>query len=79
MGKDNMKLEDYRTDMIALLTKVDTRQEEIYHRVERIEKHLEHLNGKVANHEKKITSIWSYGVAFVFCLSVAINLIMRSM
>ena len=40
MGKDNMKVEDYRTDMIALLTKVDTRQEEIFHRVERSEKHL---------------------------------------
>ena len=36
------------------------------------------LNGKVAQHEKKLTTLWSYGVAFVFVASVCINLVMRS-
>ena len=36
------------------------------------------INGKVADHDKKLTSLWSYGVAFVFVASVCINLIMRS-
>tara|TARA_R110000751_G_scaffold27870_2_gene73271 strand:- start:351 stop:575 length:225 start_codon:yes stop_codon:yes gene_type:complete len=72
-----MKLNEYRDEMMTLLIKVDTRQEELYHRIGRIETHLERLNGKVAEHEKKITSLWSYGVAFVFIASVGINLIMR--
>ena len=72
-----MKVEKYRDDIMNLLVKVDTRQEELYHRVLRIEKHLERLNGKVAEQEKKLTSIWSYGVAFIFIASAGINLIMR--
>ena len=73
-----MKVEDYRNDIRDLLVRVDTRQEEMHHRIGRIEKHLEKLNGKVAEHENKLTSLWSYGVAFVFIASVCINLIMRS-
>ena len=68
---------EYRDEMMSLLIKVDTRQEEVYHRIGRIETHLERLNGKVAEHEKKITALWSYGVAFIFIVSVGINLIMR--
>jgi hypothetical protein len=73
-----VKVEDYRNDIKVLLVRVDTRQEEMYHRISRIEKHLERLNGKIAEHEKKLTTLWSYGVAFVFIISISINLIMRS-
>ena len=73
-----MKVEDYRNDIRDLLVRVDTRQEEMPHRIGRIEKHLEKLNGKVAEHENKLTSLWSYGGAFVFIASICINLIMRS-
>lgn len=73
-----MKVNEYRDEIMKLLVKVDTRQEEIFHRIGRIETHLDKLNGKVADHEKKITALWSYGVAFVFVASVLINLIMRS-
>ena len=68
---------EYRNDLMNLLVKVDTRQEELYHRIGRIEIHLEKLNGKVAEQEKKLTSLWSYGVAFIFIASIGINLIMR--
>ena len=73
-----MKVNEYRDEVMNLLIKVDTRQEEIFHRIGRIEKHLDRLNGKVADHEKKITALWSYGAAFVFVASILINLIMRS-
>jgi len=72
-----VKVNEYRNDLMNLLVKVDTRQEELYHRIGRIEKHLERLNGKVAEQEKKLTSLWSYGVAFIFIASIGINLIMR--
>ncbi len=73
-----MKIEEYRNDIRDLLIRVDTRQEEMHYRIGRIEKHLERLNGKIVEHDKKLASIWSYGVAFVFVASVCINLIMRS-
>jgi len=72
-----VKVNEYRNDLMNLLVKVDTRQEELYHRIGRIEIHLEKLNGKVAEQEKKLTSLWSYGVAFIFIASIGINLIMR--
>tara|TARA_R110000824_G_scaffold141934_2_gene308825 strand:+ start:241 stop:465 length:225 start_codon:yes stop_codon:yes gene_type:complete len=72
-----VKVTEYRNDLMNLLVKVDTRQEELYHRIGRIEIHLEKLNGKVAEQEKKLTSLWSYGVAFIFIASIGINLIMR--
>ena len=37
--------------MHSLLVQVSTRQEEMVHRIGRIEKHLERINGKVAQHE----------------------------
>ncbi len=72
-----MKIEEYRDEVKTLLVKVDTRQEEIFYRINRIEKHLENLNGSVLRHEKKITALWSYGVAFIFVISISINVIMR--
>ena len=36
-----MKTEEYRDEVKTLLVKVDTRQEEIFYRINRIEKHLE--------------------------------------
>ena len=46
-----MKVEEYRAEMKTLLVKLDTRQEEIFHRLSRIDLHLEKLNSKVAIHE----------------------------
>ena len=72
-----MKIEEYRDEVKTLLVKVDTRQEEIFYRINRIEKHLENLNCSVMGHEKKITALWSYGVAVIFIISIGINVIMR--
>ena len=36
-----MRVNEYRNEIMSLLIKVDTRQEELYHRIGRIEVHLE--------------------------------------
>ena len=72
-----MKVEDYRNDMRNLLIKVDTRQEEMYHRVGRIEKHLERINGKVAEHEASLIKIKTVGMIAVFIIPLTINVVMR--
>lgn len=73
-----MKVAEYRDDMHKLLVKVDTRQEEIFHRVGRIEIHLERLNDKVAKHENTLVRVKTLGVVFVFTVPIIINLVMRS-
>ena len=72
-----MKVEEYRNDIRDLLVKVDTRQEEMYHRVSRIEKHLERINGSVARHEATLIKIKTMGMIAVFIVPITINIIMR--
>ena len=68
---------EYREEMKALLIKVDTRQEEIFHRIGRIEVHLEKLNSKVALHEADLVKVKTVGTICVIAVPLILNLIMR--
>ena len=73
-----MKVEEYRAEMKTLLVRLDTRQEEIYHRLARIDLHLEKLNSKVAIHESDLVRIKTIGMVAVTAVPIIINVIMRS-
>jgi len=73
-----MKVEEYRAEMKTLLVRLDTRQEEIFHRLSRIDLHLEKLNSKVAIHESDLVRIKTVGMVAVIIVPVIINVIMRS-
>lgn len=70
-------MNEYRSEMHDLLVQVSTRQEEMIHRVGRIEKHLERINGKVAEHEASLIRIKTIGMVAVFVIPLTINIIMR--
>jgi len=72
-----VKVADYRDEMMSLLIKVDTRQEEIFHRLKAMDNHLERLNGKVADHESSLVRIKTIGMLGIFAIPITINLIMR--
>lgn len=72
-----MKVNEYRSEMHDLLVQVSTRQEEMIHRVGRIEKHLEKINGKVAEHEASLIKIKTIGMVAIFIIPLTINVIMR--
>lgn len=72
-----MNAEEYRNQMHDLLVKVSTKQEEMNHRIGRIEKHLERINGKVAEHEASLIRIKTIGMMAVFIIPITINVIMR--
>ena len=72
-----MKLDEYRDEVIQKLTRVDTRQEEMIYTIGRIEKHLEKLNGHVADHEKALTVVKTWGSVGLVILPLMINMIMR--
>ena len=64
-------------DIYALLVKHDERLKNIYSVLNRVEKHLEKLNGKVENHEKSIAKMQVLGTVAVVSLPIITNIIMR--
>jgi len=72
-----MKVDQYRDEVKTLLIKVDTRQEEMYYRISRIEKHLEKMNGSIARHEASLIKIKTVGMLAVLIIPLTINVIMR--
>jgi len=72
-----MSVEKHRDEVIRLLTKLNERQLTIFKHIERIDKHLEKVNGKVAEHEVKLVEIRTWGGVAMFAVPIIINLIMR--
>jgi len=74
-----MKTEQHREEVIKYLTKLNERQITIFHRVSRIEKHLDTLNGKTNNNNVEIAKIKTWGGVALFAIPIIINLVMRTM
>jgi hypothetical protein len=72
-----MKVEQHREEVIKHLTKLNERQITIFHRVEKIEKHLELLNGKTNTNNIEIAKIKTWGGVALFAMPIIINLIMK--
>lgn len=68
---------EYRTETTAMLVKLNERQISIFKSLQRIDRHLEKLNGKVEKNENNVTIIKTWGAAMVFVIPIAITLIMR--
>jgi hypothetical protein len=72
-----MKVEQHREEVIKYLTKLNERQITIFHRVSKIEKHLELLNGKTNTNNVEIAKIKTWGGVALFAMPIIINLIMK--
>jgi len=72
-----MSVEKHRDEVIRLLTKLNERQLTIFKHIERIDKHLEKVNGKVAEHEKSLVEIKTWGGVAMFAVPIIVNLIMK--
>jgi hypothetical protein len=72
-----MKTEAHREEVIKYLTKLNERQITIFHRVEKIEKHLELLNGKTNTNNVEIEKIKTWGGVALFAIPIIVNLIMK--
>tara|TARA_R100000773_G_scaffold40696_1_gene36822 strand:+ start:586 stop:801 length:216 start_codon:yes stop_codon:yes gene_type:complete len=64
-------------DILAMMVKFNERQRTIFNTLHRIEKHLEKLNGKVANHETAIAKLQTVGAVAVVSIPIIVNVIMR--
>jgi len=72
-----MNVSEYRTETTAMLVKLNERQISIFKSLQRIDKHLEKLNGKVERNEQAVTVIRTWGAAMVFVVPIIITLVMR--
>tara|TARA_R110000737_G_scaffold273167_1_gene280067 strand:+ start:162 stop:386 length:225 start_codon:yes stop_codon:yes gene_type:complete len=72
-----MKVEQHREEVIKYLTKLNERQITIFHRVSKIEKHLDTLNGKTNTNNIEIAKIKTWGGVALFAMPIIINLIMK--
>lgn len=73
-----MKTEQHREEVIRFLTKLNERQITIFHRIEKIEIHLEKLNGRTTNNNVEIEKIKTWGGVALFAIPIILNLIMRA-
>jgi len=64
-------------DLYGMMVKFDERQKTIFNMLARVEKHLEKLNGKVANHETQLAKMQVWGTVAVVSFPVIVNVIMR--
>tara|TARA_R110002012_G_C11642329_1_gene610769 strand:- start:2314 stop:2529 length:216 start_codon:yes stop_codon:yes gene_type:complete len=64
-------------NLLTMMVKFDERQRTIFNTLHRIEKHLEKLNGKVANHDTELAKMQVWGTVAVVSFPVIVNVIMR--
>ena len=69
--------EEKHTEIIAHLTQLSESQFTLFKSINKIERHLDRINGKVDKHEKDIIVIQTYGAIGLIALPIIVNLIMR--
>tara|TARA_R100000655_G_scaffold28309_5_gene57510 strand:- start:17381 stop:17596 length:216 start_codon:yes stop_codon:yes gene_type:complete len=67
----------HNDDLFAMMVKFDERQKTIFNMLYRVEKHVEKLNGKVADHDTAITKLQTVGAVAVISIPIIVNVIMR--
>jgi|TARA_B100001939_G_C16499764_1_gene429075 hypothetical protein len=64
-------------DIHGMMVKFDERQKTIFNMLSRIDKHLEKLNGKVAEHESRLVELKTVGGVALIALPIIVNVVMR--
>ena len=72
-----MNVNDYGNETTAKLVKLNERQISIFKTLQRIEKHLEKLNGQTGKNSESIIMFKTWGSAALFVVPIIVTLIMR--
>ena len=72
-----MTVNEYRNETTAKLVKLDERQISIFKTLQRIEKHLEKLNGQTSKNSDTIIMFKTWGSVSLFVIPITITIIMR--
>ncbi len=72
-----MRVEEYRNDVTAKLVKLEERQVSIFKTLQRVEKHLDKLNGQVEENKTNLTKIGTVGSIGILTVPIIVSIIMR--
>jgi len=73
----DMRVEEYRNDVTAKLVKLEERQVSIFKTLQRVEKHLDKLNGQVEENKTNLTKIGTVGSIGILTVPIIVSIIMR--
>jgi len=73
----NMKVEEYRSGVATMLVKLEERQISIFKTLQRVEKHLDKLNGQVEKNKTNLTKIGTVGSIGILTVPIIVSIIMR--
>ena len=68
---------EYRAENTARLVKLEERQISIFKTLQRIEKHIEKINGQVQDNKTNLTKITTVGSIGILIMPVIVSIIMR--
>ena len=72
-----MKVEEYRSGVATMLVKLEERQISIFKSIQRVENHLEKLNGQVEENKTNLTKIGTIGSIGILTVPIIVSIIMR--
>ena len=77
MGVSKMTVSEYRAENTARLVKLEERQISIFKTLQRVEKHIEKINGQVQDNKTNLTKITTVGFIGILIMPVIVSIIMR--
>jgi|DEB0MinimDraft_6_1074348.scaffolds.fasta_scaffold457877_1 hypothetical protein len=64
-------------DIMNYLVQLNERQKTIFNRLVKIEKRLDQINGKVAEHDVELTKVMTWGAIALIVLPIVVNWITK--
>ena len=77
MAGNRITVSEYRADNIAKLVKLEERQISIFKTLQRVEKHIEKINGQVQENKTNLAKIGTVGSVGILVVPIVVSIIMR--
>ena len=77
MAATNMTVAEYRAENTARLVKLEERQISIFKTLQRIETHIEKINGQVQENKTNLAKIGTVGSIGILVVPVVVSIIMK--
>ena len=77
MAGNRMTVAEYRAENTARLVKLEERHISIFKTLQRIEKHIEKINGQVQENKTNLAKIGTVGSVGILVVPIVVSIIMR--
>ena len=77
MAGNRMTVAEYRAENTARLVKLEERQISIFKTLQRVEKHIEKINGQVQENKTNLAKIGTVGSVGILVVPIVVSIIMR--